>query len=191
MCRAKKKKGGYIHLYGQVKHNGSLRSCLHDAVLNACTYIDVELTKQQVYKKRPPRRTIDTSLLELIQALEDKIGFTRDMASFSHMFGGIELNLIKCTDAKIRLIVAKVEDVEETTVHAFIHVAKKLEKINEPHVAALVDNRKTAPVCLIQNRDGKDKIAARRVFINFFSDGKAKVQITDIYVLTKVHSIDS
>ena len=145
LCKAKQKKGGYIHLYGQLKHNGDLRSYLHDTIINACTYIDVPLTKNELYKMRPPRRTKDTPIHELMEVLQNQIGFSRDMRSFAHLSGGIEFNLIKCMDAKIRLVVATVEDVEETTVHAFIHVAKKLENINEPHVAALVDNRKKHP----------------------------------------------
>ena len=80
------------------------------------------------------------------------------MASFAQIGGGVEYNLIKCMDAKIRLVLATVEDSEDITVHAFIHVAKKLAKIHEPHVAVLVDNRETAPVCLIQNCDGEKNL---------------------------------
>ena len=149
------------------------------------------MTKKELYKKRPPRRTKDTSLLELLNSVEHKIGFTRDMSSFARLAGGLEFNLIKCIDAKIRLVVASVQDVDETTVHVFIHVAKKIENMNESHVGALVDNRKKAPICLIQNCDGEDIFTARRVFINFFSTGGAKVQITDMYVLTKAHVLDS
>ena len=149
------------------------------------------MAEKELYNKRPPRKTKDTSLLELLNSVEHKIGFTRDMLSFARLPGGLEFNLIKCIDAKIRLVVASVQDIDETTVHAFIHVAKKIENINESHVAALVDNRKRAPICLIQNCDGENKVTAWRVFRNFFSTGGAKVRITDMYVLTKVHILDS
>ena len=113
------------------------------------------------------------------------------MASFAQLPGGVEFNLITCMDAKIWLVVATVEDVEDTTVHVFIHVTKELQNIQKPHVGALVDNREKSPVYLIQNFDGEDQFTARRVFINFFSNGHAKVRITNMYVLTKVHLIHS
>ena len=197
-----KRKAGYIYLHSERKITGTLRSCLQDAAIIASKHVGVDMTKNYLYKRCDPRRTKDSTIKEVTEACKDKINFVHQTAKFTHVRkgGGKENQLIKCTDGKVRVVIASVENASETTQHAFIHVACAIKK-NEyifykssvysnksfpNHVSAVIDNRVNEPLCLIEESDIETVESSRSVLVIFFGGEGVKVWIKEIFMIQEI-----
>ena len=180
-----KRRKGYFFCYNISKVNGDYRSCLQDAVLNACCYLHVDVCKEDFYKECPPKKYQDSTIEKVIKAASDFLDVSIDR-KIQTTGGGPEINLLRCKDSKIRLICAIINCDNYVTHHAFIHVAKQIEEITDEHIGVLIDNRIQEPICMIEEEDIQNKQNARLVFKNFFGgNNNNSVRLGSIYVLSK------
>ena len=67
--RRKRKATGYVLItgspYRDAEGSSQLRSCLHDAIINAAPRIRGEIKKSELYSQCLPRRVKDTKIEEL------------------------------------------------------------------------------------------------------------------------------
>ena len=183
--QTKKKRAGYFFDYRFPKVNGDMRSCIQDAVLNAATQLGIEIDQEEFKKKCPPRKTIDASIGNVIKEAGKYMHITKDGGDICNMLGGPEANLVASTDGKLRVVHATIQAKNnEITEHAFCHCAYKLkERKDQEHVGAIIDNRKKAPICLIEEHDVQDLDGARRVMTNFFGGEGTRVRVKTVYVV--------
>ena len=64
----KRKATGFLYFQGSPYHDAEgssqLRSCIHDAIINAAPRIGGEIDKLELYQQCPPRRVKDTYMTE-------------------------------------------------------------------------------------------------------------------------------
>ena len=102
--KQKKKRSGYLLLPDYAKCTGTLRSCLQDSVVNAARQLGIEFNGSLFLQRCPPRKCMDTSMEEIVLALEEWFPETLSL-TFENVWGrekgGPEFNLLCCRDGGV------------------------------------------------------------------------------------------
>eukprot|EP01043_Picozoa_sp_COSAG02_P017300 COSAG02_NODE_782_length_17259_cov_36.492599_2_plen_1418_part_00 len=171
-----KVRSGYIDVPGVEKVCGSLRSCMQDTALTGAARIGVTVDKKTLYAECPPRKTKDTSRGEIESApCLSNIDF--EWLNLNHSAGGPTAALLQKTDEGVFFVMSSVEGIEVTS-HAFVYDSGYTDP-KYPHAkGAIIDNRKNAPVRLLEPSDRVSAKATRKAIDTFF--GGAATFVTQV-----------
>ena len=149
---------------------------MHDAVIQGSKLIGVAVNKEALYRACAPRKCKDTALYEL-QPHVPGIQFIDQMSEFAQAKGGAEYYLINKTDCKIRLVTSTVLG-RYKEQHTFIHSSGALPDMQSPHHGAIIDNRTTSPIFLLDDHDSSSIDNGRKAINDFF---RASTRITGVW----------
>jgi hypothetical protein len=173
-------RGGYIDVPGVEKVCGSLRSCMQDTALTGAARIGVTVDKKTLYAERPPRKTKDTSRAE-IESAPCLSGINFEWLNLNHSNGGPTAALLQKTDEGVFFVMSDVEGIEVTS-HAFVYDSGYTDPKYPLAKGAIIDNRRTAPVRLLEPSDRVSAKASREAIDTFF--GGAATFVTQVMRMT-------
>ena len=157
-----------------------MRSCLHDSVIDGAARVGASIDKDELYQQRPPRRTKDTTVEEIEAAECVAKAVALDYVNLAHEKGGPEAALLMGNHTGVLLCIASVRGKRMET-HAFLY-GSYVTHVEHPGArGAIIDNRPTAPMRLIEASDRASANAARHAISSFFGD--AEVRIKHVYRL--------
>ena len=160
---------GFVDFGGSNKVTGPGWSCLQDSLAMAGKLLGLDI-KDEIYKHKKPRKTKGTSIKELKPVLKDKIEF--EYISIKQEKGGPTFGLLHL-DPGIYIVSAMCG-----TPHTFLYNQGVLPGPYQVHIGAIIDNRKTAPIRLIEESDRASVQSARSCVNTFF---KGRVDINLVY----------
>ena len=164
-----KRPKGFVDCGGFNKVTGPGWSCLQDSLAMAGKLLGLDI-KDEIYKHKRPRKTKGTSIEELKPVLKDKIEF--EYISIMQEKGGPTFGLLHL-DPGIYIVSAMCG-----TPHTFVYNQGVLPGPYHVHIGAIIDNRKTAPIRLVEEADRASVQSARSCIETFF---KGRVQIDLVY----------
>ena len=176
-----KAKGGYLAVFDVDKSTGSLRRCMHDTAVNAATRVGAQIDIKQLLREVPARKTVDTSVEEIMSAPSVASAIDFEYVSVNHVTGGNEAALISIEDGGVYFVLAQV-DGAKAEYHAFVYDSTGTVPNEKPHSGLLIDNRKKAAVFLIEDSDRASVESKRKVLNDFF---KARTFVLQVYRVTK------
>ena len=172
---SRKLRSGYIDVPGISKATGGLRSCMQDAALNGAARIGVAVDKKTLYRECPVRRTTDRSI-EQIEAAPCMGGVAFEHVNLHQSEGGAAAALVRITDGGVYMVLASVEGAT-TTMHAFVYDSGHVDEARPQVRGAIIDNRKRAPVRLLEASDRASVGASRAAIDTFFGATTFVVQV--------------
>jgi hypothetical protein len=140
-------------------------------------YIDIK----QVLAEVPARKTVDTSLNEIVTAPCVASVLDFEHVSVDRIKGGKEAALMSIEDGGVYFVLVQV-DGATAEYHAFVYDSTGTVPIDKPHSGLLIDNRKKAPIFLVEDSDRASVQSKRKVLNDFF---KARTFVLQVYRVTK------
>ena len=136
---------------------GTLRSCVHDAFINAAIQFDIYVNKKNLYKNVPIREDTNGDL-QAVQRCETikKTGLKFKYCDVRGKKGGHVEFLRELKDG-VYICLAKVEASDGSNVeeHCFVWNAKYYDKGTKEFYPAIIDNWDKVPIQLLQEEDVK------------------------------------
>ena len=171
VCR---RKGGFVDV-GRDKATGNwLRTCVHDAFVNAAKCLGIELDAQDLYEKVRPKKIADVSLGDVAVHVKDQVRLVR--CTDPYIKGGPELTLLRKVDCGIFIVLCNVTNTMTTptgaklsvTRHAFVYDSGAVDEGAPGAKGAVIDNRLSSGVRMVEESDRAGKEEARLLFNDFF-----------------------
>eukprot|EP01043_Picozoa_sp_COSAG02_P060622 COSAG02_NODE_7961_length_2771_cov_1.845808_2_plen_463_part_00 len=179
----RKARSGYIKFSGYKKTTKppDVRSCLHDAIMNAATRVRVTIDKKKLWRQCKPVKTKERSFAEVVgtDEVSSKLSFT--YVNPDNAQGGNEAFLLSLKDGVY--VVQSQIDGKTTSQHAFVYDARgTVPEVKKDHCGMIIDNRKNKPIYLIEPKDRKDVDSKRGVLNKFWNVSKpGRVFVMHIY----------
>jgi hypothetical protein len=178
----KKAKGGYLAAFDVDKSKGEKRQCMHDAAANAAKRVGAQIDIKQLLREVPLRgKETNYSINEIVTAPCVASALDFEYVSLSHIKGGKEAALMSIEDGGVYFVLAQV-DGATAEYHAFVYDSTGTVPFDKPHSGLVIDNRKKAPIFLIEDSDRASVKSKRKVLNDFF---KARTFVLQVYRVTK------
>lgn len=180
---------GFVDVFEKPAAVGSLRSCLQDAIVNAVDRIGLFSTKKEVaafkktlYKQRPPRRTKNTHLEEILETdvmkklkKEKGLRFISEKNYFEQK-GGPTYALLQVPDDEVRIVLGLVHG-RSTEWHALVYDAGYTDPNHVTVKGAFIDNRKKGLRRLLEPADRVDKWSSREALNGFYRGAMVEIRV--------------
>jgi hypothetical protein len=167
--------GGFVDLQGRETVSGAKRSCMQDAALNAAKQLGICIDRTMLYDQLPARTTVNRTLHELFSAscIQSTLNFL-PLDKFHGRSGGPEFNLLKLIHSGVYFVLARVEAKTHEN-HAFVHDAGFHDETHPLAVGAIICNRKSSPVRMLEDADRNCVQSAREALNSFYSGNIVRV----------------
>ena len=154
---------------------------MNDTAVNAATRVGTHIDIKQLLREVPARKTVDTSLNEIMSApcVANVLDF--EYINIDHVGGGKEAALMSIEDGGVYFVLAQV-DGAKAEYYAFVYDSTSTVPNEKPHSGLLIDNRKKAAVFLIEDSDRASVESKRKVLNDFFN---ARTFVLQVYRVTK------
>jgi hypothetical protein len=180
---------GYIAVDGRDKSTGGVRACLHDAVINAAKQIGVTIDKLELLKQCSAVK-IDRTFEQVTstEAVSTKVKFTN--VNVDNAPGGNEVAMLSIEDGGVYVLQMQV-DGKRTELHAGVYDSCGTLPGHGLHSGMLIDNRKKAPIYLIEPKD-RASTKAKRDMLNDFYNVKhpGRVFVLQVWRIEPVEGVE-
>ena len=191
--RAKVKRltrSGYIAVDGHGKSTGGVRRCLHDAVINAANRVGVAIDAKKLMQQCRAVATKDRTFHEVTsaEAVGLKVRFTN--VNVNNLPGGNEAALLSIEDGGVYVVQMQV-DGKTAEFHACVYDSRGTLPRHKPHSGMLIDNRKRAPIYLIEPKDRASTQAKRDMLNDFYNVQKpGRVYVMQVWRIEPVEGVE-
>ena len=161
---------GYIDLHTREKQEGTMRSCLQDAFINAGFIFGINISKQLLHQV-PPKRTKNTALSDILNSPVIKENFIFKRTShFTTKKGGNEWVLLRHHQRTgVYIVWCTVESTKKINeYHAFVYNSDFSEWDGEQYYGAIIDNRENSYYRAFSHKDLIDVQSTRNSLSSYF-----------------------
>ena len=176
MSSSRRVRVGYIDLEVSQKQEGTKRSCLQDAFINA-GFLFGKNIKEEMYKQFPPMEKKNASLKKIIDSPVITKNFQLESEQFfSKESGGNEWRLLHhCQSTGVYIVWGTVQPTNrKKEYHAFVYNSCFSEFNNKKYYGAIIDNRTHSKLRAFTQEDLKDHLSTRKSLSNYFG-GETRV----------------
>ena len=170
----KQKATGYVLITGSpycdAEGSPHHRLCLHDAIINAAPRIGGGVDQSELYRQCSPRRVMDTAIYELekcecvssIIKIEPVLDIDREKMGTLGILMRIKDGVYVCICSVYSNIL------KLWTQHAFVYDIYFTTKVKSAFQGAIIDNRRYAPICVLEVKDRKTTTKLNNMLRKFF-----------------------
>ena len=167
---------GYIDLEVSQKQEGTKRSCLQDAFINA-GFLFGKNIKEEMYKLFPPMEKKNACLEKIIKSPVITQNFELESEQFyTRVPGGNEWRLLHHLQGTgVYIVWGTVQPTnQKKEYHAFVYNSCFSEFNNKKYYGAIIDNRHHSKLRAFSQEDLKDHLTARKSLSDYFG-GETRV----------------
>ena len=167
---------GYIDLEVSQKQEGTKRSCLQDAFINA-GFLFGKNIKEEMYKLFPPMKKKNASLKKIINSPVITKNFQLESEQvFARVSGGNEWRLLHHRQGTgVYIVWGTVQPTnQKKEYHAFVYNSCFSEFNNKKYYGAIIDNRNHSKLRAFTQEDLKDHLSTRKSLSDYFG-GETRV----------------
>ena len=170
----KRKATGYVLIngspYRDAEGSPHQRSCLHDAIINAAPRVGEKIDQSELYRQCSPRRVMDTTTeeLEKCECVSSVMNIAPGLDIEREKMGPLRI-ILRINDGVYVCICSVYSNIfEHWTQHAFFYDSYFTTKVNSACHGAIIENRRYAPICVMEEKDRETKNKLKIMLRNFF-----------------------
>ena len=163
-------RSGYIDLEVSHKQEGTKRSCLQDAFINAAFLFEKDI-KEQMYKLFPPMEKKNASLSKIMNSPVITENFHLESEKFqTKLLGGNEWRLLHHLQGTgVYIVWGTVTPMNRRTEsHSFVYNSCFTNFNGKKYYGAIIDNRVHSKLRAFSEEDLKDHLTARKSLSDYF-----------------------